>query len=95
MEKNLSNQITLLLVEDSPADVYLVKEAIRQEGLEVHIQIAHDGEQVLSLIDKIDENCDAACPSALLLDLNLRGRRGRRFSRECGAARGAAGSRCW
>lgn len=35
--------LPLLLVEDSPADIYLVREAMRQEGLKVDLEVAEDG----------------------------------------------------
>ncbi|HEX5432567.1 MAG TPA: response regulator [Bryobacteraceae bacterium] len=70
MDKNHPKQLNLLLVEDSPADVYLVQEAIRQEGLDVQMQVIQDGEQALALLDRIEE-AGAPCPSAFLLDLNL------------------------
>ncbi len=48
-----SAEVSLLLVEDSPADVYLVEEAMRCAGLKFQMQVVEDGE---SAIRKIDSN---------------------------------------
>jgi DNA-binding response OmpR family regulator len=61
----------LLLVEDSPADVYLVQEAVRQEGLRFDWKVAEDGEAALEIIDQVDENSDLEAPRLLLLDINV------------------------
>ena len=68
--------LSLLLVEDSPADVYLVREAMRREGLKVHWDIADDGEWAIRMIDEVDSNASTPCPDVLLLDLNVPRRTG-------------------
>src|SRR6266542_4340909 len=65
------DQLSLLLVEDSPADVYLVREAMSREGLKVHWDIADDGEWAIRMIDEVDANASIPCPDVLLLDLNV------------------------
>jgi CheY-like chemotaxis protein len=74
--KNDSSPLTLLLVEDSPADVYLVKEALHGEGLCCHLQVADDGERAMKIIDQVDADSDASGPDVLLLDLNVPRRSG-------------------
>src|SRR5258706_4319702 len=71
-----ADRLSLLLVEDSPADVYLVREAMRREGLKVHWDIAGDGEWAIRMIDEVDSNASAPCPDVLLLDLNVPRRTG-------------------
>ena len=66
-----ADRLSLLLVEDSPADVYLVREAMRREGLKVHWDIADDGEWAIRMIDEVDSNISIPCPDVLLLDLNV------------------------
>src|SRR5204863_3708778 len=65
------DRLSLLLVEDSPADVYLVREAIRREGLKVDWDIADDGEWAIRRIEEVDSNTSVRCPDVLLLDLNV------------------------
>ena len=70
------DRLSLILVEDSPADVYLVREAMRREGLKVHWDIADDGEWAIRMIDEVDSNASTPCPDLLLLDLNVPRRTG-------------------
>lgn len=64
-------ELNLLLVEDSPADVFLVREAIRAEGIRFHLQVAEDGEVAIQILNRIDAqpNCDNL--NLLLVDLNV------------------------
>jgi len=54
-------------VEDNPADVYLIEEALRTHGVECDMKWLRDGEQALTWLA---DNGDA-CPDLVLLDLNL------------------------
>jgi DNA-binding response OmpR family regulator len=58
----------ILLVEDNPADVLLVREAIRTSTIDADVLIAYDGEQALSLLEH-----QSVAPDAIVLDLNLPG----------------------
>lgn len=62
--------VNLLLVEDSPADVYLVREAMKAEGVPFHMQVADDGELALEILDHVEAEEDPP-PDVLLLDLNV------------------------
>jgi len=64
------NSMHLLLVEDSPADVYLVREAIMTEGLEFRLQVAEDGEAAFQILNRVDADTDPA-PNLLMVDLNI------------------------
>jgi DNA-binding response OmpR family regulator len=61
----------VLLVEDNGADVFLIREAMKSEGIAVEMDIAEDGEQAISVIRRIDENPQAACHDCFLIDLNI------------------------
>ncbi len=61
----------ILLVEDEPADVYLVREAFRQANLAADITVVTDGEDALRFLDKEDIWTTAPVPDLVLLDLNL------------------------
>ena len=67
--------LTLLLVEDNPADVFLVREAMREEGLDGDFRIVEDGEKAIAFIDRVDQTGEAP-PELLLLDLNVPRRTG-------------------
>ena len=40
----------ILLAEDNPADVYLIREALREHGVDCALHVASDGKDVLGLI---------------------------------------------
>ena len=62
--------LMLLLVEDNPADVFLVRESLREEGLDCDLQVADDGEQALQFFERVDTGSQTP-PDLLLLDLNV------------------------
>ena len=62
--------LQVLLAEDNPGDVYLVREALQLAELRFELMIYPDGEQMYELIEKIDAGA-APCPDVVLLDLNL------------------------
>jgi DNA-binding response OmpR family regulator len=61
----------ILLVDDNRADMFLVKDAIRQEGFDADIYTAEDGEKAIQIIREIDENPHEPCFDCFLVDLNL------------------------
>ena len=63
-------EFSLLVVEDSPADVFLLKEALKEEGLSCPMEVADDGEKAMDILDNIDAGAKTA-PSLLLVDLNV------------------------
>ena len=40
----------ILLAEDNPADVYLIREALREHGVNNPLRVVWDGKEVLQLI---------------------------------------------
>lgn len=60
----------ILLIEDNPADVFLIKEALRTHGVQFRLQWLSDGEEAASHVEKFRAE-DAASLDLILLDLNL------------------------
>jgi chemotaxis family two-component system response regulator Rcp1 len=60
----------IMLVEDNPADVTLLSEALSSHKVETPLFVAHDGDEGIQIIDAIDES-RIPCPDLILLDLNL------------------------
>ena len=63
--------IRILVAEDNPADVYLLREAMSLEGGDVELMIVSDGEQALDYVQRAGQFADAAVPHLVVLDLNL------------------------
>jgi CheY-like chemotaxis protein len=61
----------VLLVEDNPGDVRLVREAFREGGMNVHLTVASDGEEALAVLRREGSFAALARPALILLDLNL------------------------
>ena len=69
--------LEVLLVEDNPGDVRLVKEALRDFHLPLHLTIARDGEEAMQLLFKTSSSGNHRIrPHVVLLDLNLPKRSG-------------------
>jgi len=62
--------ITILLAEDNPGDVFLVRRALEKQGLCVDLIVVEEGQAALRYMDMVDAG-EAAAPSLALLDLNL------------------------
>ena len=61
----------IVLVEDNPEDIVLLREVIHDENLPVELQIFPDGESALSLINALEEDPRTPRPHLFLIDLNL------------------------
>jgi len=61
----------ILLAEDNPADVYLIREALREHGVEEVVRVASDGREVLRLISPAEGDPPVPALSLIILDLNL------------------------
>lgn len=70
--------IEILLVEDNPGDVLLVKEALKSAKVRNNLHVAQDGIAAIDfLLCKGDNARDKIRPGVVLLDLNLPKRDGR------------------
>ena len=63
--------IEILLVEDNPGDVRLVKEALRDGKVLNKLHAVKDGVEALDFLKRQGEYADAVHPDLILLDLNL------------------------
>jgi chemotaxis family two-component system response regulator Rcp1 len=63
--------IEVLLVEDSPGDIRLTREAFRDANGSVHLHVAHDGVEAMSFLRREGANVDAPRPDLILLDLTM------------------------
>ena len=76
----------ILFAEDNPADVELVREALKERSVTCNLHVVADGEQAISFIEQIDRNSALACPKLLLLGLKLPKRDGEQILRHLRAS---------
>ncbi len=63
--------VDILLVEDNPADVGLMREALREAKAPNTLHVAPDGREALAFLRREGAHAAAPRPSLILLDLNL------------------------
>lgn len=63
--------IEVLLIEDSPGDVRLTKEAFRDANEAVRLSVARDGVEAMAFLRREGAFADSPRPDLILLDLNL------------------------
>lgn len=61
----------IVLAEDNPADVGLVREVLREHQVCCDLRVISDGQAVLAYIDRLEADSRIPCPDLLLLDLSL------------------------
>jgi chemotaxis family two-component system response regulator Rcp1 len=63
--------IQVLLVEDSPGDVRLTREALRDANTAIELHVASDGVEAMAFLLQEAPYADAPRPDLIPLDLNL------------------------
>jgi two-component system, chemotaxis family, response regulator Rcp1 len=63
--------IEILLVDDSPGDVWLTRETLLQGAASKNISVADDGEKAIEFLRRRGAYANAPRPDVILLDLNL------------------------
>jgi CheY-like chemotaxis protein len=66
-----SAAIEVLLVEDSPGDVRLTREAFREANGAILLHVATDGVEAMAFLKREGTHANAPRPDLILLDLNL------------------------
>jgi chemotaxis family two-component system response regulator Rcp1 len=72
----------VLLVEDSPGDVRLTKEAFKDAKVHINIHVAVDGTDAMAFLKREGKHANAPRPDLILLDLNLPKKDGREVLEE-------------
>jgi CheY-like chemotaxis protein len=68
---HLRGQVFLLVAEDNPADVGLIRLAMKEHGIQTGVHVVSDGEAAVRFIDMVETDPAATCPVLAILDLNL------------------------
>lgn len=63
--------LEVLLVEDSPGDVRLTREALREANRAIQLHVALDGVEAMAFLRREGAHAAARRPDLILLDLNL------------------------
>lgn len=66
----------ILIAEDNPGDVYLVRRALETARIDIPLHVAADGEEAYHFIDRLEREAAGVCPRLVLLDLNMPRRSG-------------------
>ena len=74
--------VEILLVEDSPGDVRLTKEALKDSKVANTLTVAEDGVEAMALLRRKGKYSEAVRPDLILLDLNLPRKDGRQVLAE-------------
>ena len=69
--------IEVLLVEDSPGDVRLTREAFKDAKVHINLNVASDGAEAMAFLGREGKHANAPRPDLILLDLNLPKKDGR------------------
>jgi two-component system, chemotaxis family, response regulator Rcp1 len=84
MESNRTSAqpLEVLLVEDSPGDVRLTQEALKDAKVHINLRVVRDGIDAMAFLMREGEYATALRPDLILLDLNLPKKDGREVLRE-------------
>jgi chemotaxis family two-component system response regulator Rcp1 len=72
----------ILLVEDSPGDVRLTREALKDAKMYINLHVAADGMEATAFLNQEGKYADVPRPDLILLDLNLPKKSGRQVLEE-------------
>ena len=67
----MTNSRVILIVEDNPGDVRLMREALRDMQPPVTIHVAMDGDEALLFLRQEGKHAGAPTPDLIFLDFNL------------------------
>ena len=81
-DRMTARPVQLLLVEDSPGDVELTREALEEARVANTLHVVSDGVEAMEFLRRQGRFADAVRPDLVLLDLNLPRKDGRQVLAE-------------
>jgi CheY-like chemotaxis protein len=61
----------ILLAEDNPGDVLLVRQALEEHRIQHELHVVKDGGEALDYLKRMGKSDEPPCPDLILLDVNL------------------------
>ncbi len=61
----------ILVIEDSKADVFLIRKALDSGEVKANVHVVRDGYAATNFFDAVDADPNIPCPDVVLLDMNL------------------------
>jgi CheY-like chemotaxis protein len=61
----------VLLADDNPSDVYLIREALREHAVDCTLRVVSDGKDALGIVSSETGPAEKSTISLIILDLNL------------------------
>ena len=90
---NRSQPAWIVVAEDNAPDVFLIRQALSQEGLAYRLDTLSDGDDAFRLIDRLEQDARKPFPDLFVIDLNLPRRSGAEvLARVRSSSRGAHSS---
>jgi len=77
MDSPSGKAIDILLVEDSPGDIRLAQEALKESKISNRLFVVEDGVEAMAFLRRQGKHAEAPRPDLILLDLNLPRKSGR------------------
>ena len=77
MDNPSGKAIDILLVEDSPGDIRLAQEALKESKIRNKLFVVEDGVEAMAFLRRQGKHAEAPRPDLILLDLNLPRKSGR------------------
>jgi CheY-like chemotaxis protein len=74
--------VEVLLVEDSPGDIRLTREAFKDAKVHINLHVTLDGAEAMAFLKREQPHANAPRPDLILLDLNLPKKDGREVLKE-------------
>lgn len=72
----------ILLVEDNPGDVRLIKELFKDSDIKYNVAVAINGEEAMKMLHREEAYVNFILPDLILLDLNLPKKDGKQVLKE-------------
>jgi len=77
--------IDVLMVEDNPGDVVLLREALAKAGIDYRVSVVRDGVEALRYLHGQGEHAGVSRPALIVLDLKLPRKSGREVLADIGS----------